>query len=248
MPLVDDPAAQHLKRRQIWDRKYAIRACYQGWYERLKPYIVAGASVEIGAGSGCFAGIWPGLITSDLVATPFVKLVADGMHLPLADASLGNLLVTDLLHHLGDPHRFLAEAARVLRPGGRVLAIEPYITPFSRIAYRLMHHEDVWFGGYHRDAAKADPWAGNMAIANLLFDRQRSMWPARHPRLRILKRHRFSLFDFQLAGGFKPYAFVSRPWLYDLFLALDRRMDWLAPLLGFRVLVVIERTRTNAPA
>lgn len=236
-----DPALEHLQRRQIWDRKYAIRACYRGWYERLRPYIVAGPSVEIGAGSGCYQDLWPGLITSDVVFTPYVDLVADGLRLPFADGSLSNLLVTDLLHHLRDPHIFFDEADRVLRPGGRVLAIEPYITLASRVAYRLMHHEDVWFGGYHRNPEKDDPWAGNMAIANLIFTREASAWPARHPSLRVICRHRFSLLDFQLAGGFKPYAFVGRPRLYDLALAVDRRLDWLAPLCGFRIMCVVEK-------
>jgi SAM-dependent methyltransferase len=184
---------------------------------------------------------WPELITSDVVQTPYVDLVADGLRLPLAAGCLGNLVVIDLLHHLRDPHLFLDEAARVLQPGGRVLAIEPYVTPGSFLAYRLMHHEDICFTRYHRSADKTDPWQGNLAMANVIFLRQGRQWPQRHPSLRIGVLRYFSLFDFQLAGGFKPYAFVGRPRLYDFFAALDRQLDWLAPVFGFRVLCVIER-------
>jgi len=236
-----EAAEQHVARRRVWESKYAIRACYRGWFERLRPFIAPGRSLEIGAGSGHFKTLWPELMESDVVATPFVDLVADGMRLPVATGALGNLLVVDLLHHLRDPHLFLDEAARVLRPGGRLLAIEPYITPLSWVGYRFLHHEDIYFGGYHRSAAKDDPWEGNLALPNLLFSREAGDWPRRHPGLKIIHQRRFSLFDFQLAGGFKPYAFVKSPRLYDWILAVDRRLDWAGRLAGFRIFCVLER-------
>lgn len=243
----DDPAvSQHLARRRIWESKYAIRACYQGWLKRLRPFIVPGRSLEVGAGSGHLKTLWPDLWLSDVVATPYIDLVADGQRLPIPDGALSNLLVVDLLHHLRDPHDFFDEATRVLRPGGRVLAIEPYITVASFFGYRLLHHEDVYFGGYHRQAEKTDPWEGNLALPNLIFGRERKEWPARHPQLAIIKRKKFGFLDFQLAGGFKPYALVRRPRLYDAVLAIDRCFDLLAAVMAFRVLCVIERMPASA--
>jgi 2-polyprenyl-3-methyl-5-hydroxy-6-metoxy-1,4-benzoquinol methylase len=43
----------------------------------------------------------------------------------------------DVLHHLEFPVVFFREAARVLRPGGRVLMVEPAITWGSSFFYRL---------------------------------------------------------------------------------------------------------------
>lgn len=237
-----DDAAEHRARRAVWESKYAIRACYQGWFDRLRPFVVPGKSLEVGAGCGQARTIWPELIESDVVATPFVDLVADGLNLPFADGTLANILVIDLLHHLRDPHAFIDEAERVLRVGGRVLAIDPFITPFSFVAYRLLHHEDVYFGGYHRSGDKHDPWAGNLALANLMY-RRRRRWAQRHPHMRIIHQRKFSLLDFQLAGGFKPYALIGRPRWYDRVVALDKWLDGLAPLMGFRIFCVIERIR-----
>jgi demethylmenaquinone methyltransferase/2-methoxy-6-polyprenyl-1,4-benzoquinol methylase len=49
---------------------------------------------------------------------------ADGACLPVRTASVDAVLVTDALHHVGDQRGLLAEAARVLRPGGVLLVRE----------------------------------------------------------------------------------------------------------------------------
>ncbi|MFC7134204.1 MULTISPECIES: class I SAM-dependent methyltransferase [Salinibaculum] len=48
----------------------------------------------------------------------------DGARLPLSTGSVDAVLVTDALHHMGDQHGVLEEAARVLRPGGVLVVRE----------------------------------------------------------------------------------------------------------------------------
>ena len=63
--------------------------------------------------------------------------------LPIADAALDAATCVLVLHHLPAPERALAEAARVLRPGGRLLLAD--MMPHDREAYRhQMGH--VWLG------------------------------------------------------------------------------------------------------
>jgi SAM-dependent methyltransferase len=50
---------------------------------------------------------------------------ADAAALPLASASIRTVLIRDVLHHLNAPEAAVAEAVRVLAPGGRLVVIEP---------------------------------------------------------------------------------------------------------------------------
>ena len=52
--------------------------------------------------------------------------------LPIADASIDIALLSQALHHAAQPDRALAEAHRILRPGGRVLVLD------------LRQHDESW--------------------------------------------------------------------------------------------------------
>jgi SAM-dependent methyltransferase len=70
------------------------------------------------------------LITAGLakahVAVPTARLLhADACSLPLADASVDAITSANLLEHITDDRRALAEFARVLRPGGRAVVVVP---------------------------------------------------------------------------------------------------------------------------
>jgi len=63
--------------------------------------------------------------------------------LPLEDASVDVALLSQALHHAADPAKALAEAVRIVRPGGRVLLLE------------LRKHDESWV----RDRL-GDKWLG----------------------------------------------------------------------------------------
>jgi ubiquinone/menaquinone biosynthesis C-methylase UbiE/DNA-binding transcriptional ArsR family regulator len=71
--------------------------------------------------------------------------------LPLQDASVDAAHLGLVLHHIADPAKVLSEAARVLRPGGRLLITD--MLPHDRDEYRQqMGH--VWLGFSEQQLAR----------------------------------------------------------------------------------------------
>ena len=58
-------------------------------------------------------------------ASQALTAVADAAHLPFGDGVFDFVLIRDVLHHVPDPTGVVAEAHRVLAPGGRMVVIEP---------------------------------------------------------------------------------------------------------------------------
>lgn len=232
--------------RAAWQRKPVLRAIYHDYYQRLLAQCrPEGRTLEIGGGSGNLKNFLPDAISTDIAAAPWLDAVADAQALPFADNSFANIVMVDVLHHLAYPRCFLAEAQRVLRPGGRLAMIEPGITPLSHLFYHLLHPEPVRMQAEPlSDAPQCDPknpWDSNQAIPTLLFRRDAKRLPAAMPGLRLVRAEWLSLFAYPLSGGFKPWsllpAFAAKP----LLRLEDRLMPLLGPLMAFRLLAVLER-------
>jgi len=238
--------------RAAWERRPLIRRLYAQWFELVEHALsrVEGPTVELGSGFGALKDALPQVLTTDVEPTPWAEQVVDAEQLPFDDRSVANLVLVDVFHHLASPARFLDEATRVLAPGGRVVVLDPYISPVSRLAYSF-HHERV---DLQADAFASDdrvagaPMASNQGRATLAFFRGADELARRWPALRIVERRRLSLLVYPLSGGFR-----QRP-LLPVRLArpaelLERALAPAARLLAFRCLVVLEREqRPLAPA
>jgi len=94
-----------------------------GLLEALSPFVASVVGVDSSAAMLSAA-------RKRTARLPNVRLERGAMEaLPLDDASLDAALVVLVLHHLPEPARALAEAARVLRPGGRlvVMDMQPHV-------------------------------------------------------------------------------------------------------------------------
>lgn len=78
--------------------------------------------------------------------------LADAACLPLQDGSADTVLLLDVLEHLRHPQAALAECARVLRPGGRLLLAVPFLYPVHDAPHDFQRLTEF---GLVRDAAAA---------------------------------------------------------------------------------------------
>lgn len=235
---------------QQWRSKPVLRKIYADLYRRMAAACVHGRTLEVGGGSGGFKEFAPDCISSDLLFAPWLDVVADAQSLPFAGASLANIVLFDVLHHLPFPRRFLAEAARVLRPGGRIVFVEPAITPLSWPFYRFLHHEPVRLGvdplSAEQPLSGPDAFDSNQAVPTLLTGRCRAALAQLFPELALRSVRQVSLLAYPLSGGFKPWSLLPHA-AVDGLLAFERRVEpLLGALMGFRLLAVIEKKAASA--
>lgn len=100
-----------------------------------------------------------------LAGAPNVELRAGALEaLPLDDAELDAALVFLVLHYVAEPARALSEAARALRPGGRLLVVD--MMPHEREEYRhAMGH--LWQGFAGEQVREWMEAAGLTAVRHL---------------------------------------------------------------------------------
>jgi len=239
------------RHRAIWAQKPVLRAIYERWYERIIAQLPTPANkvIEIGGGSGNLKGQLPGAVSSDITHCPWLDLVCDGQRLPFADQSIDGLVMVDVLHHLADPLAFVAEAQRALRPGGRLIVFDVYISPFSHLVMKLAHPEPVDMGADlfagPLEEGQRHPWCANQAVATLLFWRYLHKFSALHADLRVIQREVSDIIAYPLSGGFEFYSLIPRRAL-PLFYAFERLCQPLAKLLAFRSLIVLEKGPTDS--
>ena len=96
---------------------------------------IAGRDIlEVGCGEGMmFDGTGTNPVQMDVSVTRVTRAVgkgrlllcADGYRLPFADESFRAVLLVAVLEHTREPWRLIAEARRVLKPGGVVVIVVP---------------------------------------------------------------------------------------------------------------------------
>ena len=70
----------------------------------------------------------------------------DGQRLPLADASVDNVLCNQVLEHVFEPVAFLSEVHRVLRPGGQLMLTVPFVWDEHEQPYDFARYSSFGLG------------------------------------------------------------------------------------------------------
>ena len=131
-------------RGRLFSQSMVAETPWFEWVARRLPLAAGKEVLDIGCGPAWFwassaphvpadlaltlADLSPGMVAEAVArcaALPFASVtsrVADAAALPFADASFDLVLAMHMLYHVADPAQAIAEAYRVLRPGG-VLAV-----------------------------------------------------------------------------------------------------------------------------
>ena len=87
--------------------------------------------------------------------------LADAEDLPFADGSFDVVTCRIAAHHFTDPAKFVAEAARVLKPGGRFL-LDDNVAPENPEMDEFMNRFEKWRDPGHVRAHRVSEWRAMM--------------------------------------------------------------------------------------
>jgi SAM-dependent methyltransferase len=232
---IDDPRAVELRHRIIREKPF-LQRIYQEWYE----YIVAvlppggGAVLEVGSGAGFLREHLPAVITSDVFHHYGVDAVFDATALPVVGGALRGIVMVDVLHHIAEPRRFFAEAARCVRPGGAIVMIEPWVTPWSKFVYGTFHHEPFRPDAPQWEFPSTGPLSGaNGALPWILFERDRAQFCSEFPSWSIVDVGTLMPLRYLLSGGLSMRS-LAPDWTFRWWRALERGLQpWTRRLAMF---------------
>ncbi len=217
--------------RRVFAEKPVLQDIYGVWFDRLLEGLPPqGLVLEAGAGPGLFAPhvrkVRPDLrwIALDLIRAPWNNLVGDAQVLPFRDRAFDAVVGVDFVHHLSTPLEFFREVARVLKPGGELRAVEPWVSFFSFPIYRFLHQEGATLGldpkHPFRKGSSKEPFEGDAGVTRAIANRvDESEWRA----LGFAGRPAFAPvngFAYLLSLGFKRGSFLPRS-LAPQLIALD---------------------------
>jgi SAM-dependent methyltransferase len=202
-------------------------------------------SIEVGAGSGNLKRRLKDVVATDIQFATWLDCVADAQRLPFAAQSATSIVMVDVLHHLEFPVAFFREAERGLRPGGRIVMVEPAITWGSTLFYRRLHREPVRTSADSltngQSDPRRDPYDSNQAIPTILVTRDSDRFHRLFPALRIARVDWFSFGAYPLSGGFQPWCLIGQR-VARFMLRFERLIEpTFGRLAAFRMMLVIEK-------
>ena len=215
----------------VLNEKKILLSWYKDIYNFMKENISPlETSVEIGSGSSRLHEYIDGLIKSNIIFIRENDIVFSCYEMPFKDNSVGNIIMISVFHHLQYPELFLKEAERVLKPGGRLLISDPYISLLSFPLWRYLHPEgcDTGRTGFDVEGPPNPLTDANSANATLIFNSGAKKFNRENGRLKLHAVKYHSKLKYWIAGGYNFPQFIP---------------TCLLPLLDFteRVFSVLDR-------
>jgi SAM-dependent methyltransferase len=234
--------------RISWDKKPSLQKAYGYFYSLIAAQVdcqLPGVKLEVGSGMGNIKKFIPDCVTSDLFPNPWLDRVESVYGLSFPDSSVSNLILFDVWHHLEHPANALAEARRVLVPGGKLILMEPSMSVLGRMVYGRFHHEPVGF-----------EIPLSVQIADMTQPDSNRYFAAQSSAHRVFKNHelpsllegwkmesmqQITSFAYWGSGGFSgPQLYTDQ--LYPLIHGLDKILGLFPELFAARLLVVLRKT------
>lgn len=240
---IDSPEMTY-KRFEVIQSKPLLYRLYCDWYETIKhalPTNVSGHLLEIGSGAGFMKRIIPDLFTSDIFFIPTIDIVLNASHIPFKQHSLKAIIMIDVLHHLSDVITFFKESLYCLNSNGRIIMIEPWISQWSYLIYKYIHHEPLDTQTPRWDFPKGGPLSqANSALPWIIFKRDLDRFRKEFCELRIISIKLHTPFMYLLSGGISYRNMVPESF-YPIIKKLENKMNPFMQSWAMFATVILEK-------
>jgi SAM-dependent methyltransferase len=226
----------HFMKNSVLQDGY-LQFLYRIAFERIGSHFPDNAKVivEIGAGEGVSREFFPTAILTDITFHHLLNANCSSHELPFKSGSIDVITLKDTLHHLPDVEKFLTEASRVLRIGGRIIVFDPYWGIFARFVYRFLHQEKFDTAAKTWSFESSSPWDSNQALSYLLLRRDRKKFEKQFANFKITEHEVLVGPSFLLSGGVSRRTIISARLLKPLLIWELRQSSWFNPLRFFHI-------------
>lgn len=231
-----------------WDRKELLRLEYRRFYREIESFLnkeIQGKTAELGSGIGKIKEIIPDCILTDLFLNPWIHQQESAYALSFEAASLSNLIIFDVWHHLEYPGEALKEFHRVLKKGGRVIIFEPAMGLMGKIVYGCFHPEPLgllkeisWKASKEVNLNETQYYAAQGNAWRIFRNNNES--EKINSLMRIQKVKTFSALNYLLSGGFSGRQLSPTSWR-RIVQKLETFLDLFPFLFASRMLIVLEK-------
>lgn len=235
------------KNYQYWQKKPLLQKLYAGFYRLIAQNLSNlpdAKIVELGSGLGNIREVIPHCLRTDLFPNPWIDQIENAYKLSFADESISDLILTDVFHHLKYPGTALKEFVRVLRKGGRVILLEPYMSMLGLLIYGIPHDEPIaitkkieWESPEDWSPEEIDYYAAQGNATRIFIG---SRFRPKLVTWQKIETIRFSAIAYAASGGFsKPQLYPTS--MFPLIRKLEKLLDVFPVLFATRLLVILEK-------
>jgi SAM-dependent methyltransferase len=140
----------------------------------LKRFLESAEGLVLNIGSGnspCQVGV----VNVDMMDYENVDIVCDIHYLPFKDNSIDAVMSVAVLEHVREPAVVLKELHRVLKPGGRVFSVIPFMQPFHASPHDYQRYTLPGIEFLHRDFQKVESGVYSGPVSGALWAIQEAM-------------------------------------------------------------------------
>lgn len=239
---LDDPL-RTVEHGEIIQSKPFLKKLYLEWYNELGrqiPSLPAGKIIELGSGGGFIKKVYPQVITSDVMQLDSCDMCFTAENIPVEDNSVAAYFMLNVFHHIPNPEKFLEEAQRTLKKGGRIIMVEPANSFFSRIIYKNFHHEPFDENGGWTIDSTGPMSSSNQALPYIYFVRDKKLFEKKFPSFKIISVRLHTPLRYLLSGGVSRKSFVPGG-SFGFFTLMENIVSPLSGLTAMFQTIVVEK-------